>query len=52
MGGFLVQGLVRAARWAGADTAAGRRRRILGQDRPERGRPGIAIELPSRTMAR
>jgi hypothetical protein len=23
-----------------------------GQDRPERGRPGIAIELPSRTMTR
>jgi hypothetical protein len=25
---------------------------VLGQDRPERGRPGIAIELASRTMAR
>ena len=50
--GSWIKELVRTRRWAVASTAASRRRRSLGQDRPERGRPGIAIELPSRTMAR
>jgi len=54
MEGVLIRGAQRDApgrRWAGSGEAACRSR-VLSQDRPERGRRGIAMKLPGRAIGR